>query len=271
MALMRLGQRKIQSISNQSDPNAVAMLVAWAPTLGEVSREAPWNCVKKPANLGMLAPGQLPTGNPCPFPIPSTATQWVPGANYAVNAYVLFANYLYQCLIANQASASFTADLTRGYWFQTNYFSPNYLGGYIGGSPLYPNAFELPVDFVLLTRFIGQYCWNRGGTWQGPTWQIMGKALWTAAPYAAVEYCCLETDTTKYDALFCKTLWLGLAMATATTLRKDAGQLAASIKPEYDEVLADARQKNGAEDNPRRFNIVQGSRFVRSRRRSTNG
>ena len=45
-ALMMLGQRKIQSITDQTDPNAIACNVAWNQAFGSVARETPWNCLK---------------------------------------------------------------------------------------------------------------------------------------------------------------------------------------------------------------------------------
>ena len=57
----------------------------------------------------------------------------------------------------------------------------------------------------------------------------------------------------------------------ATTLRKDSGQLAAGMEQMYQRALSEARVANAGEGKPRIYNIVSESRFVRSRRRSTNG
>src|ERR1700690_2034218 len=115
LALLQLGQQKIQSIGKQSDPNAIACNVAWPQAQASVSRETPWNCLNAPASLGQLQPPTTVTSYNTN--IPSTATTWAPGVAYAVNAYVIFAGYLYQCLIANTSSNSFQNDQVKGYWF----------------------------------------------------------------------------------------------------------------------------------------------------------
>src|SRR5271157_3578253 len=127
LSLMQIGQGKIQSITNLNDPNARACNVAWPQAFGSVARETPWNCLKAIASLGQAV---IPNSASATYGtnIPSTATTWTPATNYAVNAYVIYAGYLYQCLIANTSSNSFTVDLTRGYWFQTTTYSPSFFG-----------------------------------------------------------------------------------------------------------------------------------------------
>ena len=228
LALMRLGMRKIQSITDQSNPSAIACNVGWSQALGEVSREAPWNCLKKRAFLGQLTPGQNPQTSPFP-PIPSSATTWAPNTNYAVNAYVLYAGYLYQCLIANTSSASFTVDLTKGYWFQTNYFSPNYLGPLPGNAgPLYEwiYGYLLPPDFVMLVELNGTRCagygYGSGGgsPTTGALYEVYQNQLFCNSSYANIKYNRFEPDTTQYDTLFTGALVLNLATIIATDLRK---------------------------------------------------
>jgi hypothetical protein len=286
LALMRLGQRRIQSITDQNGPdsgNAIACNVAWVQALAEVSRDAPWNCLKKRAYLGQLAPGQNP--NPqYPNPIPPNATTWAPGQNYAVNAYVIYASYLYQCLIANTSSGSFTVDLTRGYWFQTNYFWPNYLGPSVGNAgPLFEfnYAYQLPPDFLALIELNGTNCfgggaggyggWGGRGSGNGSLYEIYEKAIYCNTGQADIKYVRFEQDTTKYDSLFTGALVINLACMMATTLRKDDSALALRLRQEYMDYLVKARLRNAGESNPRRYNIVSASRFVGSRFRSTNG
>lgn len=282
LALMRLGQNKIQSVTDQSNPNAIAVNVAWLQALSVTAREAPWNCLKKRAFLGLLNPATNPQLVPFP-PIPSTATTWAPGQNYTVNQYIIFIGYLYQCVIANTSSNSFPSDLTKGYWFQTNFFSPNYIGPVPGNAgPLYEwtYGFNLPADFLLITELNGTWCWggysggggSRGtGNTTGSLFEIYGNALYCNSATANVKYTALILDTTQYDPLFTDALVFKLAALIATTLRKDDASLSERMESMFQQAVSTARQKNAAESNPRRYSIVSQSRFVASRRRSTNG
>ena len=292
LALMQIGQGKIMSISNQSDGNAVACNVAWNQAFGSVARETPWNCLKAIASLGQaIIPN--PASATYGTNIPSSATTWTPGTNYAVNGYVIYAGYLYQCLIANTSSASFTVDLTKGYWFQTNTYSPSFFGvpagNTVSGAPwLY--AYTLPADFVALVSLNGAGCWGGwgwgsgqggwggiGASWgggnssQGSPHEIFGRYLYTNDQLANIVYVQYQTDTTVYDSLFTDCLVLKLAAMIATQLRKDDMRLSTQLAQAYTRRIQDARVKNAGEDKLRRFNPIGSSRFVRSRRYSTNG
>ena len=277
LALMRLGQNKIQSITNLGDPNAIACNVAWQQALSEVSREGPWNCLKTRAFLAQLppAPGSQASNTNNDL---AGATVWAPGTNYAVNQFVTYASYLYQCLIANTSGPSFTVDLTKGYWFQTNYFDPNYLGPQPGNAgPLYEwnFAYQLPRDFILLTELNGNSCWGWNGQGAGNTtgslYEVYQEQLVTNAQSANIKYNRYETDTTKFDSLFTGALVLNLAATIATQLRKDDAELSVKMLQLYKQYVGRAMTKNAGESNPRRYNIVSQSRFVASRRWSTNG
>jgi hypothetical protein len=274
MALMKLGQRKVQSITVQSDPSAVAMLTAWEQAVGTVSRSHPWNCLKKRATLGQLNPALNPQVVPSPTGVPPQAQAWAPSTAYTVNQYVTFGSpaYLYQCLIANTSTNSFAADLTNGWWFQTNYYSPNFIPpGFSGNGTLYGWAYgyQLPSDYVKLYELNGVNCWQGGGI--GDLYEIFGKGLYTDAPYADVMYVCVQPDTSYYDPLFTNALVLLLASMTATAIRKDDETLSSRLLAEFHMALQEARSQDSGEAQPRRYNIVSQSRFVRSRRYSTNG
>lgn len=280
---MQLGMRKIQSITNLSDPSAIACNVAWNQAFGSVARETPWNCLKAPATLGQLIPSTTITTYETN--IPSTATTWVPGTAYAVNAYVIYAGYLYQCLIANTSSSSFAVDLTRGYWFQTNTFSPNFFGPYPGNTAPgtgWRYAFALPVDFIALVRLNnssawGGWGWGSGGGGggnsgtQGRSHEIFQRTLYCNSPFAQIIYVQYQTDTTVYDSLFTDALIYKLAAMIATDLRKDDANLSLKMLQAYKEIMSEARVKNAGDDKLKRFNPVTTSWFVRSRRFSTNG
>ena len=158
--------------------------------------------------------------------------------NYAVNQYVIYAGYLYQCLIANTSSYSFTVDLTKGYWFQTNTFSPSFFGVPSGnttsGSP-WAYAYTLPADFIALVSLNGGGAGvgGAGGCGEGDTVgdrstaalreppMYYGRYLYTNAVQANIVYVQYQTDTTVYDSLFTDCLVLKLGAMVATKLRKD--------------------------------------------------
>lgn len=272
LALMRLGQRKIQNITDQSDPNAIACNVGWQQALSEVSRETPWNCLNTRKYLVALAP---PSGTQNPNPIPPPPAPWAPNTNYAVNDLTTYAGQLYQCLIANTSSSSFTIDLTKGYWFQTTIFYPNYLGPYPGGNAgtLYEwaYAYALPTDFILMIELNGVNCWNSWGNTTGSLFEIYQGNIYCNTPNADIKYNRYETDTTKFDSLFTGALVLNLAATIATTCRKDDASLSLTLQNEYKKYVTRARTKNAGESNPKRYSIVSQSRFVGSRYNSTNG
>lgn len=272
LALMRLGQKTIQDIDDQTDPNAIVCRIAWAQALGEVSRDAPWNCLTTVAYLALVDPsGIVPT----PPAIPAPPDPWVPATNYVVNDAVTYAGQMYQCLIANTSGASFVNDLTKGYWFETTYSWPNYLGPFPNGNvpALYDwtYAYALPTDFILLLELNGMNCWQDTGNTLGDIYEIFQTVLYCDTPNAVIKYNKFEEDTTKFDTLFGASLVLNLASAIATSLRKDDSTLSQRLKAEYQQTVQKAVVQNAGERQPRRYNVVSQSRFVASRRRSTNG
>ncbi len=304
LALMQLGQRTIQSIADQTDANARAAKIVWPLALGILSRETPWNCLKRRKSLTPLAPApDSPDGELLP---PSTGgggsgfssgfssgfggsggsggggggggsgSYWTPATNYAVNDYILFGSpaYLYQCLIANTSGFSFTEDLTKGYWFQTDRFSPNFLSPDAGNaSRLYEwtFAYVLPTDFILLIELNGQNVfYDGGGNTFGSLYEIYQNVLYCNTQTADIKYNRLESDTTLYDTMFIDALVYRLASMMATTLRKDDSQLSMKMMQMYQAVITRARVKNGNESNARRYSVVSQSRFIGARRYSTN-
>jgi hypothetical protein len=283
-ALMAIGMGKVQSITSQNDASAIAANVAWNQAFGSVARATQWNCLRAQASLGQVIPPSTVTEYGTN--IPSTATTWAPGTAYAVNAYVIYAGYLYQCLIANTSSASFTVDLTRGYWFQTNTYSPDFFGPYPGNTTPgfgWNYAYTLPPDYIALVRLNGNGCFSgngwgswggsgsQGGPAQGRSHEVFGRLLYCDSPYANVVYIQYATETTLYDSLFTDCLIYKLASMLATNLRKDDATLATKMLQIYEKMLPEARVKNAGDDRLKRFNPISTSWFVRSRRWSTNG
>ncbi len=298
LALMQLGQRTIQTLADQNDGNARAANQAWNLALGIVSRETPWNCLKKRVQLEQLDPApDSPAGETPPSGGGSGGSgfssgfssgfggsggggqsgYWTPGTNYTVNQEVLFGNpaYLYICLIANTAGNSFTKDLTFGYWFQTDRFSPNFLSPTAGNaSRLYEwtFAYALPTDFILLIELNGQNVfYDGGGNTFGSLYEIYQNVLYCDTQTADIKYNRLEQDTTLYDTMFIDALVYRLAAMMATTLRKDDSQLSMRMLQMYQAIVTRARVKNGNEANARRYSVVSQSRFIAARRWSTNG
>jgi hypothetical protein len=88
---------------------------------------------------------------------------------------------------------------------------------------------------------------------------------------ANIVYIQYQTDTTVYDSLFTECLVLKLAAMIATQLRKDDMSLSARIAQAYERRIQVARVKNAGDDKLKRYNPIASSRFVRSRRFSSNG
>lgn len=199
-----------------------------------------------------------------------TANPWAPATVYAAGDYVTYGSpaYIYQALIANTSSASFTNDLTSGFWFQTDIyntdpFNPN------AQASLYPSAwayqYPLPPDFLLLSTL-------NDSPFSGceTEYEIIGINLYTNASQAVIKYVQYNEDTTRYDALFVGCLILLLASYIASRRRQDDTQIAARLYAQYLKELSKARAKDAGERKPRRFSPVNNSRWVASRYFSTN-
>lgn len=265
-ALALCGCEPLPDINATDNPAAVDCLANWQQAVTQASRAHTWNCLMAAA---VLVPTAQTPIVPTP-PVPAS-TPWAPGTVYAVGVYVTFGEpqYLYQCLIANTATASFTNDLTTGFWFQTdllntNPFDPIWLGS------LYPSGwayqYPLPDDFLLL----GTLNDNRQD-WPEAEYEIIGSNLYTNCSTAVIKYVQYVTDTTRFDALFAGCVILLLASMIATRRRQDDTNIATNLYAQYRRALSAARAKDAGERKPRRWNPVPNSRFVGSRYWSTNG
>lgn len=263
-ALGRIGVKPIQDIEAQDDIPAEQARINWPLALGAVGRATGWNCLTKPAVL--QAEAQDPIIPPDPVP---ASTPWAPATAYAVGDYVSYGEpaYLYQCLVANTSSASFTNDLTQGFWFQTDIFNPNPFA--VTGGANYPSGwaykYPLPEDLLLLVALN-----ERPTEGVEEEFEIMGSALYTNESQAVIKYTWANPDTTRYDTLFVECLTLKLAAMLATPLRQDDTEISSAMEGLYLKKLAGARTKNAGERKPRRFNPVSNSRFIGSRYFSTN-
>lgn len=263
-ALSRIGVAQITGLDDVDSVPADQATLQWPLVLSTVARETPWNCLLKPAVLQPVA--QDPINPATPFP---AATAWAPATNYVVGEYVTFGSpaYYYQALIANLSSASFVNDLTQGYWFQTDLYNADPFA--IGDGSLYPSGYAykypLPEDCVLVYMLNGQLCSE-----MVDEYQIMGSNLYTNKSTAVIQYVWPDPDTTRYDTKLVECLTFKLAAALATMLRQDDTTIEQTMEAIYQRKLSGARTKNGGEGRRRRFNPVYNSRFLNSRRFSTN-
>jgi hypothetical protein len=258
-ALAQIGVASITDMDEADSVPAEYARLIWQTAFGAVARSDQWNCLTKPAVLQAVA--QTPIDPDADSDLPDF---WTPATAYAVDDRVRFGN-----LVSNTSTASFTNDLTAGFWQQTDITDP-YPFSQIGQGSQYPSGwaykYSLPADFILLTVFNNAPC-----NAQERTWEIMGLDFYTNWDQAVIKYICAEEDTTKYDPLFVETLILKLACLLATKLRQDDTQIAALMERRYTSKLREARTKNGNERRAQRFIPQANSTLINSRYWSTNG
>lgn len=129
-------------------------------------------------------------------------------------------------------------------------------------------AYALPTDYVRLAKLNGVAVTNDD---PGDYFEIEGNSLLTDEDEAKVQYVRFSLDPALYSALFTKALVTLWAAKLALTVRQDE-PLAASLMQTYETVdLPRARMKDSGEGKRRRYDMASESRFVSSRRFSTNG
>lgn len=263
-ALALIGVKPINDIEAVDDIPAEQCRTNWDAAFTALAREHAWNCLLTP--IALTAEAQTPIVPTAPVP---ASTNWAPATAYAVGDYVTFGEpqYLYQCLVANTSTASFTNDLTAGFWFQTDILDPdpfadcpgqNYASGWAYKYPL-------PEDCLLVVEINSEPC---GGP--ETEYEIMGSALYTNQDQAIIKYVKNDPDTTRYDSMFVECLTYSLAARLATMLRQDDTNISVTMTQLYKKALSGARQKDSSERKPRRFDAVANSMWVGSRYRSTN-
>jgi hypothetical protein len=127
--------------------------------------------------------------------------------------------------------------------------------------------FQLPANFISMVELNGVPV---SGT-LGEDWEIEGDKLLTDAAEAKVRFIGYDEDTHNWDPLFVNAVVVNLASKIALLIRKDDA-LAQALLSEYQRVsLPQARMKDGNERKRKRFDPWEDSRFVQSRRYSTNG
>lgn len=263
LALSKIGAQAISSLSDQTNPSAIACNVNFLQACLEVSRAGRWNCLLTPTQLTAVPQTLVNTDNPIP-----TATAWAPLTTYQANVYLTYGGYYYQVEYTYTSTNNFVNDLTTGALVQTNLpttGSPFGCGGsqYTSG---WGFAYALPSDYQLLVTLNDNFCSGWVGFGESAAdYEIMGTTLYCNESVAVVQYVKNQPDTSRFDSLFVNALTFKLASMISTTLRQDGGRMEALLLQEYKSALKEARQKNGGEQQSRRFNPINSSRFIQSR------
>jgi|SRR5215217_3713125 len=131
----------------------------------------------------------------------------------------------------------------------------------------WPYQFQLPANFISMVELNGVFV---SGV-RGENWEIEGDKLMTRAESAKVQFIGYDENTQNWDPLFVNAIVVLLASKIALPVRQDDA-LAQALLTEYERVaLPKARMKDGNERKKRPFAPWETSRFVQSRRYSTNG
>lgn len=263
LALSKIGANGINSLTDQTNPSAIACNVNFVQACLEVSRAGRWNCLLTPAQLTAVA--QTPVAPVTPVP---AAAAWAPLTAYAANTYLTYGGYYYLVAYAYTSTNNFLNDLTTGALIQTNLpttGSPFGCGGsqYTSG---WGFAYALPEDCQLMVTLNDNFCSGWVGFGEvAADYEIMGTTLFCNESVAVVQYVKNQPDTSRFDSLFVKALTFLLASMISTPLRQDGGRMEALLLQQYKDSLREARQKNGGEQQARRFNPINSSRFLQSR------
>ena len=126
-------------------------------------------------------------------------------------------------------------------------------------------AYRLPSDCPKLVQLNGVDVGSIPGKYS-----LEGRHILSNDDEAKIQYVSYDEDSTIYDALFVEAFVILLSSNLATVVRQDEG-LAASKLQEFEAILSEARSKDGNERRKFPYNQASESRWVASRRYSTNG
>jgi hypothetical protein len=130
------------------------------------------------------------------------------------------------------------------------------------------HSYVLPTDCARVIKVNG----TRGDSDPGDDYEIEGRAILCNADEAKIQYVKLDLTVAKWDALLIGAAATRLAAEIATNVRSDGMDLSSRLMAEYEQVrLPKARVKDGNERKKTRYDPASESRFVQSRRFSTNG
>ncbi len=274
-ALSKIGAQAITSFNDQFSASAVICKQNYPLAVAEVSRAGAWNCILATAQLTeVVQPSVIPNGTG-----PINAIPWAPLTAYIADQFLSYGGYYYTVMFSYTSTNNFENDLTMGALTQTDQqvgtsvpdaFCPGDGSQFQSG---WSFAYALPADFQLLVVLNGNICnalWGSLGM-NTSEYQIIGPNIYTNAAVAVIQYVQDQPDSTRFDSLFTNALTFKLASMIATPLRHDSGQMEATLIAEYKRALREARQKNGGEQQERRFNPIGSSQFNRARYRGLAG
>lgn len=287
IALSKIGAQLITSISDNTNTSAIQCNLNFGLCYQEVARAVRWNCLLTTAVLNEVQQVGLP-GTSAATSTSITATAWAPLHAYLANVYVTFGGYYYTVMFSYTSSGNFMNDLTTGALAQTDLPTSGSTFGITDGSQ-YPSGwghqYLLPANYLLLATVNENVVWNADGG-GGDDYEIMaGSPVYpipnTPAPLVpclfcdsaqvVVQYVPNQPDTTQWDANFASAFTFKLAAQVATPLRQDGGKLQIEMLQAYKQALSFAQQRNGGEQQVKRFNPVFSSLFNQARQGGANG
>lgn len=270
IALSKIGALSINSLTDTTNSSALACNTNFNLCYLEVSRSARWNCILDIAILVSEPQIPLPGGT-----VPSNVPTWEPLTSYLADSFLTYGGYFYLVLFDYTSTNNFVNDLTAGALAQTNLPTSNPLIPSDGSQ--YPSGwsykFRLPADFQLLVALndnTASNVWRNYGETTAD-YEIIGESIYCEDVQAVIQYVKDQPDPTRLDSLFVNALTLKLASTISTSLRQDGGRLEQALIAEYKSALREARTKNAGERQPRRFSIVNSSKFNASRYGGVNG
>lgn len=129
-------------------------------------------------------------------------------------------------------------------------------------------SYTLPADFISVVMFNGNPVWSEVSS----LYDLSDGSIVTNRSTCNLEYVYYNTDTSKFSPSFCSALSCLLAARIASAIREDGGELGQVLEDKYFKIyLPRARMKNGNQARRRRYDLASESRFIASRRYSTNG
>lgn len=129
----------------------------------------------------------------------------------------------------------------------------------------YEYAYRLPEDCLKLVRLNGVDVGAIPGKYS-----LEGRHILTDDDTAKIQYVAYIEDSTIYDSLFTEAFIVFLSSHLATAVRQDDSKAADKLR-EFQMMLSNARTKDGNERRKFPYNLADESRWVASRRYSTNG
>jgi hypothetical protein len=126
-------------------------------------------------------------------------------------------------------------------------------------------AYRLPEDCLRLVQLNGVDVGAIPGKYS-----LEGRHILSNDDTAKVSYVSYDTDSSIYDSLFTEAFIVFLSARIATIIRQDDSKAQEKLE-EFEDILSAARTKDGNERRKFPYNQASESRWVGSRKYSTNG